>query len=878
MAAIHDVLFRLLGDDEDARESLEEITSELVAFSKIHAEAEATLDIGDAQSRLEELRVSLDRLDATTSEPKISTDIAGVMAQIVALERALEALDGKDVDIDIDVQRGIAERLGSIGSQVVRLGKASEAAEGQAQGFFSRIANSAVHMGPFTTQLKTAIPLVGVLAAAIVSLGGALAAMVASFGAAVLGAGALATAFVGVLIPGIGLGIAAIQRFQQQSGKPGTAAHALATAFEDVKSAAKGLLPAVDPVLRGLASLLRELPGLVRAVGPAFALFAKAAADALGPIVRMMRSDEFRGALMEMIAGASAALKPLVRIGTELFRIFINIANAAMPFLVAALQDVVKWLRGLRAGTDNVLAMRIGIGVLVDHLKLWLDLIGQISRVFINFAEAALPAGKEFVGWLRDGAEAIADWLSSKEGVEHVQRFFEDTLPLAKSLVTFVAKLALAFVQLGEFVAPMFKPIVDGFNAALDVINFVLDKLNSLPGPIRQIIGFVGTLLLPFGKLKLILAAIEVVFSGLFDGAGAALKGIKGIAEDVFGWLKGAANDVADAVSDAWVVIKVITTEVFGKLKDIIVGIFDRVKGVVTGAVDRIKSVVSGAWHAIRSVTETVWDAIKSVIDGVWERIKSIVTGAVDRVKSILSGAWDIVKSVADAAWQRIKDFIVNPILDVVSRLRDLVDLIKGVLDAAWERVKSVVADAWGFVKDKIVGAIQAALDWLGDVPGKIFDLGKKIMEGLLHGLESLVSDVKNVVTGVVDWVTGKVNLLNNKVDEAFDAVADLNSAVEQGNKAEANMPHGGGGGGKGKVASDLSGVADAIRKLVTVAAPSPFTTPALAGATATAPAAAKAAKIEQHFHVPPAPAGKQPDPRHTAAQLAEIMRSRGGA
>lgn len=88
----------------------------------------------------------------------------------------------------------------------------------------------------------------------------------------------------------------------------------------------------------------------------------------------------------------------------------------------------------------------------------------------------------------------------------------------------------------------------------------------------------------------------------------------------------------------------------------------------------------------------------------------------------------------------------------------------RDAVKAAWETVKSSIENAVKNIKEfftkTIPEAAQKALDWFEDIPEKMKQVGKDLLEGLWNGISDKVAWLKGKVSGVVDtikgWFTGK--------------------------------------------------------------------------------------------------------------------------
>ncbi len=868
MPPINEILYRFTGDEEDARDAMERLATELEAFARIHAEAEVEVDTTEARVRIDEIKVALDRLDATNADPRIAVDIAAAMAQLRTVEAQMDAMDGREIDIEVDLDRSLEDRLLGLTRTVTQLTSASAAFDDQGKSFVARLADMAVHVGPFTTQLRVAIPLAAGLASVIVSLGGALAALASSFGAAIAGLGALAVAFGGALLPAIGLAVTAVKRFQQQSEQAGTPAHALAEAFSAVADAAKALLPAADPVLRALAEGVRALVPLIRTIRPAFEDFGRAAGQAIGIVAKAISDPVIAKGIADLIRMAGDVFPPLADAATSLFRIFLNIARAAMPLLVAALEDVAEWLGNVADSTDDIGRLRDGISVLVDHTRAWLGLLREVSRVFLSFAEAALPAGKEFVEFLTEGAQGIADWIQSAEGTARIQTFFENVMPLARELVEFIAKLVLAFIQFGEVAAPIVQPIVAGFNAVLDVINFILDKLAQLPAPLRAVAAIAGVMLLPFEKLRFLFTGLQIAFGALRDVIVAGFNAIKGVADAVWNGIEAGANAVlgavkaalsatVSAVKTAWDTAKSVTTDVWNAIRDVTRAVWNAIRDVVRSVVNAIRDSVRSAFNAARDVARAVWNAIKDVITNAIRAARDVVRDVVNSIKDVVQNAFQAAREFAQNIWGNIKDVISNAIRAAADIVRNAAGNIKDALVEAARAAIDGVGNALGQLASVFSRAINTALNFLGGIVSSFFSAGVAIIRGMIDGIVSMAEEVVGAVKDVID---GALSVLPGS--EPKDKSSPATHLDRRGAAFVENII-GGIRARSGQIARAMAGAIGDLDVPLNAA----LSVPGTAGG---------GGNIHNEFNVT-APAGLTPDPRAAVAQMAAELRARGG-
>lgn len=764
---IHEILFRLSGESEDAREELEKVAAELAAFSKIHAEAEAEVETQEAHDRLRRLRFQLERMEAGETNPRIRLDIAGVLAQLAAVEAELERLDREDVTIDVELRRGIMDRIQGLTRNTNLLTRASRAAGEEQAGLASRIAQSTVNIGPFTTQLRVLFPLMLGFSGVIVALAGAIGALVASLAMAIAAVGALATAFVGALIPAAGLAFAVIQRFQQQSEKAGTAAHALAQGWKEFQKILKTLLPAADPVLRALSEILRAAGGMVRVLRPAFIQFGKAIGQAMGIFADALRDPAIRAGIADLIRLSADVFPPLIRAAVALGRIFLNIARAAMPLLVTGLEAMAGALEGIAGGTENISKLRAGIAGLVEHLEAWLDLLWQISRVFVNFFRAAAPAGLSLTKSLAGGAKALADWLGSSEGMERVGKFMKEAVPLAKEVLETFARLVVIFIQIGEVTMPFLTPLFETLNAVLTIVSALVERVAQLPAPVRQLIGLILMILLPWTKVWLIVRAVVVAIQ-LLAAVGGNLGGIFGGLGRIFAALGRAMLAVVRVgarLIASWIRLQVQAGKFLARLVARFAAAFGRIVARAAAfAAQLVAKLAQGFARVIAKAANFVGRFVARLASGFARAVSQAVRFVSQFVSRIAQG---LARAISQAA--RFAGRFVATIARGIARavaaagrfvgdfFRAGVDLIKGFIDGVTSMIDDAV-DAVGDLVGKAKDQITSGFGILS--PSKVMaGYGRDMVRGLTRGIASLSGEPAAAMEELAEGLRMRVGL-----------------------------------------------------------------------------------------------------------------------
>lgn len=374
----------------------------------------------------------------------------------------------------------------------------------------------------------------------------------------------------------------------------------LLTVVQQVVAAVKTALgPATDAVLGGVATALGNIATLATALKPVFTVIGVAIAKALTLFSGELVKPEWIAGL-SLLAGAGAQLTGIFTADLLLpfLEILRNIAIAALPFLIDGLQEFGDLMKGLAADA-SVGALTPIFKVLVDNLVAWLRLIAAISRVMLAFFKDSEGPGRLLVDALTNGANALADWLNSKEGMAAVTAFFAATLPLAGSLAKLMLALVIAFLQFAQFSAPAVKVLVD-------ILTFLIQHLREI-----------ALILLPLG----------VLFGSTFAIAAAAVLIVVGIIRTfpkIIDTLKRAVSSVGGAFKNAFDFAKAQVSTAISFIGNKLAAFANTAKRIGTSIGKAIVSGVNSGLSALKNVGKAIGNFVISAINKVFGLLNKI--------------------------------------------------------------------------------------------------------------------------------------------------------------------------------------------------------------------------------------------------------------
>lgn len=483
-----------------------------------------------------------------------------------------------------------------------------------------------------------------------------------------------------------------------------------------------------------------QLGAVALTLGDALLPAFNATLRSLGPLIDMLQSGAhwFAGLDAGMqetivtIAGAAAAIGPVLVIGTRLFSVFKTIGMG-----LAALMS--PW-------TLVILAIA-GAAYLIyrnwDTLMKWWEkawptilLVAQVTWEWIEknippILEAIKKTAMDVFGWLQKNVPPV--WERILEVVKTVAGWLKDNMPKAWEAVKNAVVTAVNAII----------PVVQGFwDKMKEVGNWfaatfgpgIMKIWESLKENIPPIIDGIVDIFTTFvGRVQGIVEILRPV-----------VEGVVKILGEVFGTLVDFFKPIVTAIIDLLVPFMESVVSTFKNgwetAKGIIEGVWTAISGVVAGGIEVIKGIIDVIAGVFTLDWERTWSGIKSIFSGVWEGMKGIVNGAITIIKSVLSGAWAEITNVATTAWEGLKTMVAGV-------FQGIVDTASGLPNRLWG-VVSALAEAG-------VGMGKAILEGIGSglsgVASFAADIGEAVMSAFRKAWNSFVDKLNSGTPNKLD-------------------------------------------------------------------------------------------------------------------------------
>lgn len=170
------------------------------------------------------------------------------------------------------------------------------------------------------------------------------------------------------------------------------------------------------------------------------------------------------------------------------------------------------------------------------------------------------------------------------------------------------------------------------------------------------------------------------------------------------------------------------------------IGLWEKIKAVAKVVVDWLVKAFTTTWEGIKKV----WSVVVGFFTGIWNGIKTVFSTVISFFSGIFSGAWNAILVV----WNAVVGFFTGIFNGIVSVFTDIPNKIGGFFTDAWNKITGVFSNIRQWFQENVVDKITGVF---GDIPNKMFEIGKNLLQGLIDGVNSMIENVKNAVKNAVD-------------------------------------------------------------------------------------------------------------------------------
>jgi phage-related protein len=300
--------------------------------------------------------------------------------------------------------------------------------------------------------------------------------------------------------------------------------------------------------------------------------------------------------------------------------------------------------------------------------------------------------------------------------------------------------------KLAGYLAPALEKVANFIGNVAKWLNTLSPEALTIIGVIASVLAVVAPLLLVLGKFATSIGAIINLANTLGVSMG-ALAGPIGI---------------AIAVIAALIAIGVLLYKNWDTIK----ATAENVKQAVINAFNNLKTAVTNAFNNLKTAATNVWNAIKTAITTQVNNVKTAVSTTFNNVKTAVSNIFKNIKTTATNIWNGIKSAIETAINNAKKAVSDTVTNIKTKASDTWNAIKTTASTVWNNIKKAVEDPINNAKTTVSNVVDKIASFLN--FSGVVSKVTGVFNDIKSAITGPIDTAKNKISELVNKVKGAF--------------------------------------------------------------------------------------------------------------
>lgn len=403
----------------------------------------------------------------------------------------------------------------------------------------------------------------------------------------------------------------------------------------------------------------------------------------------------------------------------------------------------------------------------------------KLAQVLPPIFQRAGAAIGPFVSTLRDlfGSKvmpvlrAVGDYVNGTL-VPMMRDNFQRIQPVVMSLADVIRKNILpAFKTIGAGLLPVVTTIVSVFEtkiipAVVGFIAAIMPSINRFAGFIK---GTVAPLLVwAFQQAQPVLVKFGNVFTTVFQAIAAIINVLTPVIAFLWKYLLGPV---------------VIST-----LK----GLWSGIIGVISGALSIIQGIANIFLGIFTGNWSKAWTGIKQIFSGIWQvivgafkiwifgKIFGIMRGGIVRIASLWRAGWTGIRSVFTGIIGFIRGGVSGWVSGIEGILARGVSFFRSVWSLGWNGIKTTVQVNGRFILSAVRTIPARILGFFRGLPGKLLQIGKDIVAGLVNGIKSQAGAVLGAAKSLVDNIPGPIKKLMG-IHSPSRVMADIGTWITRG-------------------------------------------------------------------------------------------------
>lgn len=404
------------------------------------------------------------------------------------------------------------------------------------------------------------------------------------------------------------------------------------------------------------------------------------------------------------------------------------------------------------------------------------------------------------------------------------QNMYSQSTTEAQKFEATQRQLQQALVPVGEALMSLANDILPPVAAAIQTVG---DFFNNLPGPIKNFVIILGTLIAAFTALAPVITAVITIIGtfgaatlgpiiGIIAGVAAAIAGIIAIVQNwgaITEWFGNVWAAVKEKCSQIWTAICAFFTETIPAAWDSLVAKFQAIPEWWSGIWTQVKTFFENTWNAIMqnpvvqtivttiqtlfqnlvSTLQGIWSGLTQIASGAWELLKNtilapvlllidLVTGNFTQLASDAQNIWNNIKNAAAQIWSGIKQVVSSIASGLANGVKIAITGLQNALSSIWSAVKNAASNAWNGIKSFVVNTAnnlkQAAVNAFNNLVSGIRNTLSSLGNIVRNGFQSAISFITSLPSRALQWGADFINGIARGIRNAIGAVTSAVSNV----------------------------------------------------------------------------------------------------
>lgn len=408
------------------------------------------------------------------------------------------------------------------------------------------------------------------------------------------------------------------------------------------------------------------------------------------------------------------------------------------------------------------------------------------------------------------------------------QNMYSQSTTEAQKFEATQRQLQQALVPVGEALMSLANDILPPVAAAIQTVG---DFFNNLPGPIKNFVIILGTLIAAFTALAPVITAVITIIGtfgaatlgpiiGIIAGVAAAIAGIIAIVQNwgaITEWFGNVWAAVKEKCSQIWTAICAFFTETIPAAWDSLVAKFQAIPEWWSGIWTQVKTFFENTWNAIMqnpvvqtivttiqtlfqnlvSTLQGIWSGLTQIASGAWELLKNtilapvlllidLVTGNFTQLASDAQNIWNNIKNAAAQIWSGIKQVVSSIASGLANGVKIAITGLQNALSSIWSAVKNAASNAWNGIKSFVVNtannlkqaAVNAFNNLVSGIRNTLSSLGNIVRNGFQSAISFITSLPSRALQWGADFINGIVRGIRNAIGAVTSAVSNVASKI----------------------------------------------------------------------------------------------------